>query len=319
MLLRSLTFGFAVAAAVAVGLDVAPTIAADNLKKHYWATSLSGRVDPALLKQLRAAVRRGETGWLDIDPKLARPVRERGINLVLYHVGGNCYIEADCQRFPSAVTTGTRWDVNERAINLEDARVRQIVVADLLAMVQNADKLMPARSTIGVHVDNVHGLDEGGIAALINDYLEGIDIIKREGLLSQHRAVGYIAKNNPAAFKCALDRRLIETRPLYQIVENARLDASGALDPQSQIAQEFGQQYGIPVFLKTFGSDLAYRTVRDGQIVDVYVSPEMTERMAQMPHIAGAAWSADEGNYHPTLFAQGSPVRETPLLVGAGD
>jgi hypothetical protein len=36
-----------------------------------------------------------------------------------------------------------------------------------------------------------------------------------------------------------------------------------------------------------------------------------------MPSISGAAWSADEGKYHPTIFAQGSPVREGRLLSGA--
>jgi hypothetical protein len=37
--------------------------------------------------------------------------------------------------------------------------------------------------------------------------------------------------------------------------------------------------------------------------------------MARLPYIAGAAWSADEGEYHPTFFAQGSPVIDMPLRV----
>jgi hypothetical protein len=34
--------------------------------------------------------------------------------------------------------------------------------------------------------------------------------------------------------------------------------------------------------------------------------------MAQKPNISGAAWSADERSYRPTVFAQGSPVRQLP-------
>jgi hypothetical protein len=35
----------------------------------------------------------------------------------------------------------------------------------------------------------------------------------------------------------------------------------------------------------------------------------MTRRMAEMPNVAGAAWSSDEAHYQPTLFAQGAAVR----------
>jgi len=38
--------------------------------------------------------------------------------------------------------------------------------------------------------------------------------------------------------------------------------------------------------------------------------------MAQLPDISGAAWSADEGRYHPTIFVQGSPVPQPPLPSG---
>ena len=63
------------------------------------------------------------------------------------------------------------------------------------------------------------------------------------------------------------------------------------------------------MFLKTFGSDVAY-TAADG--AEVKVSPAMAEQMAQMPHISGVAWSRDEGSYRPTFYAQGSPVRQLP-------
>ena len=45
----------------------------------------------------------------------------------------------------------------------------------------------------------------------------------------------------------------------------------------------------------------------------MYLSEDMTRRMAQMPNIAGVAWSVDEGSYHPTIFVQGSPVPQAPL------
>jgi hypothetical protein len=308
---------FAIAAAIAVVLasnDWSGS-AAGALKKHYWATSLSGPVDPLLLQGLRAAVEHGETGWLDIDPRARLPLEAPGINLVLYHVGGNCYIGADCMRFPSTETTGTRWDNDERAIDLYEPVVRMIVIADLMAMLQQADRVMPPRSIIGVHVDNVHKLDDRGIAALFNDYLAAVDLAKRHGAISADRVIGYIAKNNPQAFKRALDRGLLDTRPLYQIIENASLDEHGALDDISQRAQALARQFGVPVFLKTFGSDIAYKAVRGGRVANVYVSQEMTARMARLPYIAGAAWSANEADYHPTFFAQGSPVIDIPLRL----
>jgi len=94
------------------------------------------------------------------------------------------------------------------------------------------------------------------------------------------------------------------------INENATLSQDGMLDRASRAAQELGRRYGIPVFLKTFGTDVAYTIEQNGRTVKVYVSQEMTKQMAQLPDIAGAAWSPDEARYQPTLFAQGAPVRE---------
>jgi hypothetical protein len=119
--------------------------------------------------------------------------------------------------------------------------------------------------------------------------------------------IGYIAKNNPDAFREALDHRLLAAAPLYQINENATLSRDGMLDDDSRVAQQTGRRYGIPVFLKTFGTDVAY-TIEQNQVT-VHVSQEMTRRMAQLPYIFGAAWSPDEARYQPTLFGQGSPVR----------
>jgi hypothetical protein len=311
--LRALAFASLIV--IAVASSYLPTAATSEAKKHYWATSLSGGVEPVLLQGLQGAVARGEIGWLDIDPRESAPTSAASSNLVLYHVGGNCYLGADCNRFPSADTTGTRWDNNERAIDLYEAVVRKIVIADLVAMVERADKVMPPASIIGVHVDNVHRLSERAIAALFNEYLAAVDLAKGQGSISPQRVIGYIAKNNPEAFKRALDRRLLKVRPLYQIVENASLDRDGMLDETSQLAQEFSRRYGIPVFLKTFGSDIAHTAIRNGRLVEVPVSHEMASRMAQLPDIAGVAWSVDEGSYHPTLFVQGSPIADTPLAV----
>ena len=88
------------------------------------------------------------------------------------------------------------------------------------------------------------------------------------------------------------------------------------LDEKSRLAQDIGRQYCIPIFLKTFGSDVAYTTEQDGKTTDVHVSQEMTTRMAQLPSISGAAWSVDEGRYHPIIFVEGSPVAQDRKRVG---
>jgi len=278
-------------------------------KKQYWATSLSRAVDRGLLQGLQDAVARGETGWLDVNPRSSVPAMAPGTNLILYHVGGNCYTGSDCNRFPSSKPTGDRWGNEEREIDLNDPQVRRVVVEDLVNLMRQADALAPTGATVGVHLDNVHNLDADGLARVFNDYLRAVDEAKQQGLISSARTVGYIAKNNPDAFRKVLDRKLLKAAPLYQINENATLSQAGKLDDVSRAAQDIGRRYGIPVFLKTFGTDVAYTIQKDSQDVDVTVSQEMTQQMAQLPNIAGAAWSPDEAQYQPTLFAQGSPVR----------
>jgi hypothetical protein len=85
------------------------------------------------------------------------------------------------------------------------------------------------------------------------------------------------------------------------------------------MAQQIGRRCSIPVFLKTFGSDIAYTVDEGHETMQVEVSQEMARRMAQMPHISGVAWSADEANYHPTLFEQGAPVREVSFGSPCGE
>jgi hypothetical protein len=286
-------------------------------KKQYWATSLSRTVESALLQGLQEAVARGEVGWLDVDPKFPVPAMTAGVNLILYHVGGNCYIGSDCDRFPASQETGDRWGGTERTLDLNDAVTRKLVVADLVEIVQQGDKLAPEGSIVGVHLDNVHKLDAAGLARMFNDYLQAVAAAKEEGRISKARTVGYIAKNNAEAFRTALARQLLSAAPLYQINENATLSEDGRLDDDSRVAQDIGRRYGIPVFLKTFGTDVAYTTERDGNETNVTVSPEMTRQMAQLPNVAGAAWSPDEKRYQPTLFAQGAAVRPALFPYGS--
>jgi hypothetical protein len=184
-------------------------------------------------------------------------------------------------------------------------------------MVQKGDELAPEGSVVGVHLDNVHRLSAQGVADVFNEFLKAVEVARQQGRISKSREIGYVAKNNPKVFKQALDQRLLDAPPLYQINENARLSEDGVLNSASRLAQEIGRQYCIPVFLKTFGSDEAYTIGQDDNQQTVYVSEEMTRRMAQLPNISGVAWSVDEGRYHPTIFVQGSPVPQGRLPLGA--
>jgi len=284
----------------------------ESAKKQYWATSLSAIVDEAILVGLREAVARGEVGWLDNDLNYPTPPLEPGINLILYHVGGNCYIGSDCRRFPSSKPTGDRWDDAERMIDLEDPAARKIVIADLVKIVEQGDRIAPNGSIVGVHVDNVHMLGAAGLATVFNEFLLEVETARQQGRISKTRRVGYVAKNSPRGFREALDQKLLDAPPLYVINENARLNQNGILNSASRTAQEIGRRCDIPIFLKTFGSDVAFTIEQNGIDRDVPVSKEMARQMAQMPNISGVAWSVDESSYHPILFVQGSPVQEVP-------
>jgi hypothetical protein len=307
-----------IAGALAIGVVSVYSLtgAAQELRKQYWATSLTGSVDDGLLQGLYEAVARGEVGWLDVDPKNPIPRLAPGINLILYHVGGNCYIGSDCDRFPTSEPTGDRWGDTERVIDLDDPAARKIVIDDLVAIVKQGDKVAPVGSIVGVHLDNVHRVSAQGLADVFNDFLKAAEAARRQGLISKSRVIGYVAKNNPGAFKQALDQKLLDAPPLYQINENAKLSQDGMLDGESRLAQQIGRHYCLPVFLKTLGSGVGYTVEQDDDTVDVFVSEDMVRRMAQMPNISGVAWSADEGRYHPTIFVQGSPVPQAPLQLG---
>jgi hypothetical protein len=296
---------------LALGVLCSRPAAADEAKKQYWATSLSRTVDDDILKGLYEAVARGEVGWLDIDPKFSIPELKPGIKLVLYQVGGNCYIKNDdCERFPDSQPTGDQWGETERSIDLTDPEAMKIVVADLIAIVRLGDQLAPPGAIVGIHLDNVDKLSAEEIADVFNEFLAAVEAAQRQGTISKGRHVGYVAKNNANKFSRAIAAKLLDAPPLYQIVENARLNQYGILDGQSQIASEFGRRCGIPVFLKTFGTDTAFKD--DGNGKAVHVSTAMARQMAQFPNIAGVAWSPDERQYRPTLFVQGSAVQPLP-------
>jgi hypothetical protein len=214
----------ALLAAIGLMLPCSLESAPGELRKQYWATSLSGSVDETILRGLYEAVARGEVGWLDIDPKSSIPRLVRGINLVLYYVGGNCYIGDDCDRFPSSQPTGDRWGDTERALDLGDPETRKIAIEDLVAIVQQADKLALPDAIVGVHFDNVHRVKAEELAVLFNEFLAAIAVAREQGRIASTRRVGYVAKNNPKEFTRALDQKLLHAPPLYQINENARLN-----------------------------------------------------------------------------------------------
>jgi hypothetical protein len=305
---------FAARIAIALAIELLLTSAINGApvsgKKQYWATSLSGIVDEPILAGLREAVARGEIGWLDIDLNYPIPPLEPGINLILYHVGGNCYIGLDCRRFPSSKPTGDRWVNAERMIDLRDPSARKIVIADLVRMVEQGDRIAPNGSIVGVHVDNVDRLSAAGLATVFNEFLMEVETARQQGEISKTRKVGYVAKNNPRAFSEALDKKLLDALPLYIINENARLHQGGLLNGASRVAQELGRRCNIPVFFMAFGSDTAFTMEQNGRDKDVAVSKDMAQQMAQMPNVSGVAWSVDESSYHPTLFVQGTPLRE---------
>ena len=209
-------------AGLVIGASLLYFMVGVKLQKQYWATSLTETVDDNVLNGLYVAVRRGEVGWLDVDPKFPLPRLIPGINLILYHVGGNCYIGTDCNRFPSSEPSRDRWGDTEHTIDLNDIAARQIVIEDLVTIVEQGDKVTPEVSIVGVHLDNVHRLTAEGLAEVFNGFLKAV----------------------------------------------------------------------------------------------VYVSEDMTARMTQMPNISGAAWSADEGRYHPTVFIQGTAVPNARLPFG---
>jgi hypothetical protein len=302
--------GIAVSLAIELLLTSAINGAPVSAKKQYWATSLSGIVDEPILVGLREAVARGEIGWLDIDLNYPIPPLEPGINLILYHVGGNCYIGTDCRRFPSSKPTGDRWDDAERKIDLSDPAARKILIADLVRMVEQGDRIAPNGSIVGVHVDNVDRLSAAGLATVFNEFLMEVETARQQGRIFKTRKVGYVAKNNPTAFSEALDKKLLDAMPLYIINENARLHQDGLLNGASRVAQELGRRCNIPVFFMAFGSDTAFTIEQNRRDTHVAVSKDMARQMAQMPNVSGVAWSVDESSYHPTLFVQGSPVRE---------
>src|SRR5262249_12310750 len=160
----------------------------------------------------------------DMDPTNPLPRLTTGINLIFYHVGGDCYVGDDCDRFPSSASTGDRWGDTERIGDLQDPDGRKNVGDDLPPMGRKGDQNAPAGAVVGVHLDNVRRLSAEGIAEVFNDFLQAVEAARAGGTISRSRQVGYVAKNNPRAFKEALDQGLLNALPLYQINENAKVN-----------------------------------------------------------------------------------------------
>jgi len=84
------------------------------------------------------------------------------------------------------------------------------------------------------------------------------------------------------------------------------------------LAQEIGRQYCIPVFLKTFGSDEHYDRGKSDDQQTVYVSEDMTRRMAQLPTFPGWPGRSTKA-VSPTIFRAGIAGSTRPLPLGRAD
>ena len=71
----------------------------------------------------------------------------------------------------------------------------------------------------------------------------------------------------PAMLKYCRHKQRRRSSWRIQINENARLRQGGTFDHDSRTARQIGGEYRIPVFLKTYGSDVAYATEADGDKV----------------------------------------------------
>ena len=76
--------------------------------------------------------------------------------------------------------------------------------------------------------------------------------------------------------------------PLDGVLHEPPFIVDGTLDRASRIVQQIRRQYCIPVFVKTFGSDVACATEQDGDEVRVFVVEEGDAADgADAPHFRG--------------------------------
>jgi hypothetical protein len=112
----------------------------------------------------------------------------------------------------------------------------------------------------------------------------------------------------------------------YQINENVRLRQDGTFDHDSRTAQPSGREYCIPVFLKTYGSDVAYATEAAGDKVPRRMSfrtfsehPARTvEPALGRKRLDGVAWcrvKPREGGRRRRV-THGPPVMRNPVVAG---
>jgi len=133
-----------VGVALAIGrvVDASADSAAAEPKKQYWARACPARWTTRFCRVSMTPSRMARSAGLESIPDCRSPLKA-GINLlILYHVGGNCYDGADCDRFPSSEATGD--SLGQGAlIHLEDPATRTIVVDDLVARCSKGDELAP--------------------------------------------------------------------------------------------------------------------------------------------------------------------------------
>jgi hypothetical protein len=110
--------------------------------------------------------------------------------------------------------------------------------------------------------------------------------------------------------------------------ENARLRQDGTFDHDSRTAQQSGREYCIPVFLKTYGSDVAYATEAAGDKVPRRMSfrtfsehPARTVEPAFFlgrKRLDGVAWCRvrQRKGGRRRRVTHGPPVMRDPVVAG---
>jgi hypothetical protein len=110
--------------------------------------------------------------------------------------------------------------------------------------------------------------------------------------------------------------------------ENARLRQDGTFDHDSRTAQQSGREYCIPVFLKTYGSDVAYATEAAGDKVPRRMSfrtfsehPARTVEPALFlgrKRLDGVAWCRvrQRKGGRRRRVTHGPPVMRDPVVAG---
>ena len=279
-------------------------------KKQYWATSLARTVDDEVLAGLYEAVARGEVGWLDVDPKFPIPRLTRGINLILYHVGGNCYIGDDCARFPASRPTGDRWGGSERSLDLTDPAVRKVLIEDLVAIVRRGDDIAPEGSIVGIHLDNVHKLDAQGLADMFNEFLAAVEVAREQGRISEDPQGRLHREEYSQPLQPGDRRRPAQRAAALSDQRECPPEREGGPRPalaDRRRARAALQHPGVPQDVR-----IGCR-VRAGWRRSAVSRKRWRGRWRSFRTSRASPGRPMKSSYRPTLFAQGAPVRDVPF------